>query len=93
MNLQPFTLPIADAELDDLRSRLAARWIGAIDDADWRGGTSLRFMRNLVDYWREGFDWRRQESRLNAFPQFIAEVGGQRIHFIYQRGKGLSPMP
>ena len=94
MAIQPFTLRIAQSELNDLKLRLAAtRWIESIDDVSWREGTSLNFMRHLVDYWRDRFDWRAQEARLNAFPHFIAGVDGQRIHFIHQRGKGPSPMP
>ncbi len=94
MTIQPFTLNIPQTELNDLTSRLAAtRWIETIDEDDWREGTSLRFMRNLVGYWRDGFDWRLQESRLNTFSHFITEVDGQRIHFIHQRGKGPAPMP
>ncbi|WP_413741438.1 epoxide hydrolase family protein [Sodalis sp. RH15] len=94
MAIQPFTLRIAQSELSDLKLRLAAtRWIESIDDDSWREGTSLNFMRHLVDYWRDRFDWRAQEARLNAFPHFIAGVDGQRIHFIHQRGKGPSPMP
>jgi len=94
MTLQPFSLHIADAELNDLTLRLAGtRWAETIDDDDWREGTSPRFMRHLVDYWRDDFDWKLQESRLNVFPHFMAEVDGQRIHFIYQRGKGPAPMP
>ncbi|TCL06781.1 epoxide hydrolase family protein [Sodalis ligni] len=94
MAIQPFTLRIAQSELNDLKLRLAAtRWIESIDDDSWREGTSLNFMRHLVDYWRDRFDWRAQEARLNAFPHFIAGVDGQQIHFIHQRGKGPSPMP
>ncbi|WP_413725303.1 epoxide hydrolase family protein [Sodalis sp. RH16] len=94
MAIQPFTLRIAQSELSDLKLRLAAtRWLESIDDDSWREGTSLNFMRHLVDYWRDSFDWRAQEARLNAFPHFIAGVDGQRIHFIHQRGKGPSPMP
>jgi pimeloyl-ACP methyl ester carboxylesterase len=94
MAIQPFTLRIAQSELNDLKLRLAAtRWIESIDDDSWREGTSLNFMRHLVDYWRDRFDWRAQEARLNAFPHFIAGIDGQRIHFIHQRGKGPSPMP
>ncbi len=94
MDIEPFTLRIAQSELNDLTSRLAAtRWIESIDDNDWREGTSLNFMRHLVGYWRDTFDWRRQEARLNTFAHFIAEVDGQKIHFIHQRGQGPAPMP
>src|SRR5207245_1011789 len=54
---------------------------------------NLAYLRELVAYWRERFDWRANEARLNALPQFRARVGGLGIHFIHVRGTGPAPLP
>src|SRR5439155_1136699 len=59
----------------------------------WTYGTNLAYLRELVAYWRERFDWRAAEARLNALPQFRARVGGLGIHFIHVRGVGPAPLP
>ena len=56
-------------------------------------GTDLAYLRSLVDYWRDGFDWRAQEAQLNALPQFTVAVGGIQLHFLHVPGIGPSPMP
>lgn len=91
---RPFAIFIPDSELADLALRLKqTRWTDAVADAGWKYGAELEFMRSLGDYWRNRFDWRAQEKRLNAFPQFIANVDGQDIHFVHVRGKGPKPLP
>jgi pimeloyl-ACP methyl ester carboxylesterase len=90
----PFSVDIPQATLDDLRERLGrTRWPDEVRDAGWDYGARLAEMRELVDYWRDGFDWRRQEWAINAFPQFRADVDGLGIHFIHQRGAGARPLP
>lgn len=94
MDILPFNIAISDEALADLNARLArTRWIEGIDDARWSEGTDSEFLKRLVDHWRTQFDWRTQESRLNALPQFIAQVGSQPIHFVHQRGEGPAPLP
>ena len=94
MHVEPFRIAVADAVLTDLRERLArTRFPDEIPDSGWGYGTALAYMRELVAYWRDRYDWRAAEAALNAFPQFRAEVGGLRIHFIHQRGKGPRPFP
>lgn len=91
---QPYRLEVADEVLDDLRERLArTRWPDEIAGSAWRYGASLAFMRRLTEHWRDGFDWRAQEAKLNAFDQFRAELGGVGVHFIHQRGAGPDPVP
>jgi microsomal epoxide hydrolase len=64
---QPYRLNIQDDVLDDLRERLArTRWPDEIPESGWRYGSNLAFMRRLTERWRDGFDWRAQEARLNA---------------------------
>jgi microsomal epoxide hydrolase len=90
----PFVLRVADEVLADLQARLArTRWPDEPPLEPWSTGTSVAYLRTLVDYWRSGFDWRAQEARLNAFRQFKVPLGGIDLHFIHEEGKGPSPMP
>jgi pimeloyl-ACP methyl ester carboxylesterase len=90
----PFQIAVPEPVLEDLRRRLeATRWPDSVTDAGWDYGTSLEYMKELVEYWRTKFDWRAQERALNAFAQFRADVDGLGIHFIYERGKGPKPIP
>ncbi len=94
MSATPFTIDIPQADLDDLHRRLEmTRWPDAMDGAGWDYGTDPVYLRELVDYWREGFDWRAQERRLNGFANFRAEVDGVDIHCIHERGVGPNPTP
>lgn len=94
MDIQPFTIAISDAALLDLNTRLSlTRWISGIEDARWTEGTDGEFLKRLVDHWSTGFDWRAQEARLNRLPQFSAQVGTQKLHFVHQPGTGPAPLP
>jgi len=80
--------------LADLKQRLArARFPGEIPGSNWDYGTNLAYLKELVAYWRDRYDWRAAETELNALPQFRAEVGGLGIHYIHVRGKGPRPFP
>jgi microsomal epoxide hydrolase len=90
----PFTLFFPDAALDELKVRLAAtRWPDEPPLEPWSTGTSVAYLRTLVDYWRTGFDWRVQEQHLNAFRQFRVPLAGIDLHFIHEPGVGPQPMP
>lgn len=94
MTVQPFTIDIPEADLDDLQDRLArSRWIDAAADDGWTYGIDLAYMRELVDHWQQHYDWRQHEAALNRFAQFRADVDGVGIHFIHERGRGLNPTP
>ena len=54
---------------------------------------SPAYLRELITYWRDRFDWRSQEAFLNRFQHYRGEVDGTRIHFIRERGQGPSPLP
>ncbi|MFE5327347.1 epoxide hydrolase family protein [Embleya sp. NPDC056575] len=89
-HLTPFRIEIPEAELVDLRERLArTRWPEAEPVADWSQGIPLGYTRELAEYWRTTYDWRRIEAGLNAHPQFRAELDGVGIHFLHVR----SPYP
>ena len=94
MRTEPFRIALSDAVLSDLRERLArTRFPDEIAGSGWGYGSALAYMRELVAYWKDRYDWRAAEMGLNAFPQFRAEVGGLGIHFIHQRGRGPAPFP
>jgi pimeloyl-ACP methyl ester carboxylesterase len=94
MQIRPFVVDVPQATLDDLRVRLArTRWPDEVADAGWDYGASLVYMRDLVEYWRTGFDWRAQERAMNALPHVMADVDGFGVHLIHARGRGPAPMP
>ena len=89
---EPFTLHVPDTAITDLRERLArTRFPDQAPDAPWAYGTDVDYLRGLVDYWRTGFDWRAQEARLNAFPQYKVPLHGIDLHFLHVPGKGPNP--
>ena len=91
----PFTLQIEGHVLDDLRDRLArTRWPDEpADQQPWLTGTSVGYMKDLVEHWRTGFDWRAQEAELNRFRQFTVPLAGIDVHFIHEQGSGPEPLP
>jgi microsomal epoxide hydrolase len=92
--VKPFSLQIPPAALADLHRRLdLARFPDEPPLEPWTTGTSLAYLKDLVKYWRSGFDWRRQEDRLNAFRQYKASVAGIDLHLIHEPGRGPKPVP
>ena len=91
---KPFKIHVPDDVLTDLRERLTrVRWPDEPPLAPWSTGTSVEYMKPLVDYWRARFDWRAQEAKLNRLPQFTVPVGGIDLHFIHEPGQGPNPIP
>jgi pimeloyl-ACP methyl ester carboxylesterase len=94
MQPQPFRIHVEQSVLDDLQARLdRVRWSSVSDEEAWAHGTQPGYLRTLVAYWRDGFDWRRQEASLNAFPQFKGRVLDMDLHFIHARGRGPRSTP
>lgn len=86
----PFRIDIPQADLDDLGKRLAeTRWPTALAGLGWSRGVPGDYLQGLAEYWREGYDWRANEARINEFPQFITQIDGQTIHFVHVK----SPEP
>jgi pimeloyl-ACP methyl ester carboxylesterase len=85
---------VPDDVLDDLRARLdRTRWPDEVPGSGWRYGTNLDFMRTLVEHWRDRFDWRAQEAKINAFDQYRVAIDGIDLHFVHQPGVGPDPLP
>lgn len=91
---EPFRLHVPEEALADLRERLArTRFPDQPPGVPWATGADLGYMRELVAYWRDRFDWRAQEARLNAFPQYKARLHGIDVHYLHVPGRGPSPTP
>jgi pimeloyl-ACP methyl ester carboxylesterase len=81
---QPFQIQVSDEALDDLRRRLQSTCLGDPPVAEpWESGVDHVYLQDLIDYWQSGFEWRQAEERLNSYAQFLADVGGQTVHFAY----------
>jgi hypothetical protein len=92
--LEPFAIAIPQAHVADLADRLRrARLPGEPAAAGWRYGTNLAYLDPLLRFWRDEYDWRWVEARLNRLPQFLARVGDARIHLVWERGSGPCPLP
>ena len=92
-----FELTYPDAALADLRRRLeqTRRPVPFAGDETegWGQGTDPGYLRRLLDHWRDGFDWRKQEVALNRFPQYRSRAGGFDLHYIHEPGRGERPLP
>ncbi|WP_306366341.1 epoxide hydrolase family protein [Nocardiopsis sp. CC223A] len=96
--LTPFRIHVPQADIDDLRNRLAhTRWPhpvpGRDDRTDFSRGIPQTYLRELAEYWRDGFDWRAQEERLNEYEQFTTVVDGQTFHLVHVRSTNPEATP
>ncbi|MCJ7671081.1 MAG: epoxide hydrolase 1, partial [Acidimicrobiia bacterium] len=92
--IQRFEIRVEDAVLEDLRSRLAlTRFPDQIDGTGWEYGIPIDYLRDLVEYWRDSYDWRVHEARLNEFEHFRTHIDDQSIHFIHARSAHADAMP
>ncbi len=88
MAINRFTIQIDDSVLDDLKYRLDnVRWPEEKEDEAWRRGTDLGYLKALVSYWQNGYDWRTQEQALNRYHHYTCEIDGMPVHFIHERAK------
>jgi len=90
----PFRIDIPEADITDLKERLAmTRFPPALEGVGWDYGMNDAFLRQLVDYWRNQYDWRASETRLNGFSHYLAEIDGETVHFVHERGgEGAIPL-
>ncbi|MER6176702.1 epoxide hydrolase [Streptosporangium sp. NPDC001681] len=92
--VRPFHIDIPQADLDELRDRLArTRWPRQLPGEEWSRGVPAGYLKDLTEYWRGEYDWRRHEARLNEFPQFTTEIDGQGIHFLHVRSPEPGALP
>lgn len=93
-DIKPFRIDIPQADLDDLHDRLdRTRWPDQIEGTGWDYGVPVEFVKRLAAYWRDGYDWRTWEAKLNAHPQFTTTIDGQNIHFLHIRSPHEDALP
>jgi pimeloyl-ACP methyl ester carboxylesterase len=94
MAIQPFQIKVPEQILTDLRVRIErTRWPDEITGSGWEYGASLSYMKELAEYWLNKYDWRKTENEINAYPNFIADIDGYKIHFLHVKGKGKRSVP
>jgi len=92
--IRPFRIDVSDAELEDLRDRLArTRWPDELPGVGWSYGVALDYVKDMTEYWRTSFDWRKQEAVLNEFPQFTIEIDDTNVHFLHVRSPEPNALP
>src|SRR5690349_18131075 len=94
MHFAPFTIRVPDAVLSDLTMRIRnTRWPPQAPGTAWAQGTDLEYLKRLLGYWADGFDWRAQERWLNSFSHFRAELDGIHVHFVHERAREGNGIP
>lgn len=94
MAVERYHIHVPDEILDDLKYRLHhIRWPDQLEDSGWERGTELGYLKSLVSYWRDHYDWRAQEAELNRLSQFCCTIAGIDVHFVHELGKGPNPLP
>jgi len=92
--ISPFSIHVPDTTIADLRARLErTRWPHEVVGGGWEYGVNADYLKELVDYWRRDFDWRKQETRLNDLAQFKTEIDGHDIHFVHVRARVPNAFP
>ena len=93
-DVEEFTIHVPAEVLSDLQQRLKnTRWSCQIEGTAWDAGTDAAYLKDLMEYWQTGYDWRKHEQALNEFANFRSVVDGIGIHYIHERGKGPHPFP
>lgn len=93
-DITPFRIEVPESELDRLHRRLEdARPPAQLPGEGWSRGVPVAELGAYADHWRRGFDWRRQEARLNALPQFTTRIEGLEIHFLHVRSNREDALP
>lgn len=88
----PYSINISDERLAAIQAKVAAYdWSQLPDTGGWKSGVGIADLKRLVDYWRDVYDWRTVEHRLNQLPNFTTDIEGEQIHFLHRRGDGSKP--
>jgi len=94
LSIEPFEIKVNKETINDLSNRLAlTRWPDELEGINWNQGANLDYMKELIDYWQNEYDWWRMEAELNKYSHFIAKIDDSNIHFIHEHGKGPNPTP
>jgi epoxide hydrolase len=92
--LLPYRVDIPQADLDDLAARLSStRFPDELSDVGWSYGVPLDYVRELVDHWLNGYDWRAHEARINEHPQFVTTIDGEQVHFLHVQSPEPDALP
>lgn len=94
MQPEPFTIAIPEADLADMRARIAStRWAPDIGNEDWRYGVERGWLEDMARYWQRDYDWRAVETGINRYSQYMVTIDGVPLHFLHVKGKGPNPTP
>jgi pimeloyl-ACP methyl ester carboxylesterase len=94
VTIQAFQINVSQTALEDLQERLKrTRWLDELPGVGWSRGVPLAYLKELAEYWRSNYDWRKHEAKLNEFPQFTTEIDGQNIHFLHVRSPEPDALP
>jgi epoxide hydrolase len=94
VEIRPFRIDVPQADLDDLADRLdRTRWGPELPGVPWDRGVPVGYLRELADYWRSSYDWRKHEAELNELPQFTTTIDGQNVHFVHVRSPEPDALP
>lgn len=94
MTIKPFTISIEKEQIEDLKERLAnTRWPESLETNDWSRGVPKSYLKKVAKHWQNAYDWKEHEAALNNYPQFIAEIDGQKIHFIHVKSNNKNATP
>jgi pimeloyl-ACP methyl ester carboxylesterase len=94
MKEERFTISVSDEAVKDLHRRLRqTRWPDTVSDSGWTYGLDLEWVKSIVDYWLNQYDWGAQQGALNQYPQYLAEIDGFRIHYLHFRSKHAKAVP
>jgi len=92
--IRPYRIDIPQSGLDDLAERLRrTRWTDPLPGAGWERGVPVDYLTELAAYWSTGYDWRKHEAELNAYPQYLTEIDGQQVHFLHVRSAEPAALP
>lgn len=93
-NPERFVIDVPDTVLRDLEERLSrTRWPDQLSGTGWQYGADTSYMRELVSYWQDEFNWRSQQERLNGYEHYRALVSDMRIHFVHARSRNPDAIP
>lgn len=92
--IRPFRINVSEDDLEDLRWRLArTRWPDELPEVGWRYGVPVGYLKELAEYWRTSYDWRKYEAELNVFAQFTTQIDGANVHFLHVRSTEPGALP